>query len=562
MLKKITLAVMGFSMAALPMLSAVHASAGGWESIQAEAAWDYGSYRVERLAFSDNAVGPFSLGDSVFVAEPTDICTLTHCDRYELSKLENGARLSFENVPDEALDAFRYELNDGRLAYVNPLEDDNHFSVVERDLETGDTTVLIEDVFLTGVEDIDALVDGDDVYLEAKLNFNNSSVNQSAIYVWNPAKSVAEILGTHWELRQENLLDAEDGVALEMLEFDEGYKQLWFGDTHNVDYFGMTRTAISGTWTEPHGDIIAAHFLNDGTLEYFQYFVRYTYNPGVDAAPVRHDGQELSWYRDLDSTYQMVGDRLAWIDAQDNVYVSDDGDVVKLGTAARGSFLLEDDRVYWATPDAGKVYDFDTKSTTETDIGVTDTADGAVVGLDESGTVWYQNTDTGATLSLGFGTNAVISDNAHVYWLGTDGLIYEATILPSAGTMQAMKLSTSPIVYLIQGDERMTIPSEAVYFSYFDSWTSVQTVSSTTLNGYTLNGTAKFAPGTKVKFTDGPRVYVVGDDGQLHWIVSQTVAYSLYGTTWAQDILTVTTGQMAGYPIGDVIESESDISLI
>lgn len=565
--KTLLLAVVGAALVANPLFSLVRAGTGAWERLMASAAWSYDGYRVERLTpFKSGTIGPISLGDVSLIAEPSDMCgPSVPCDRYDATLLNGGMKTELENIPASALDPIRFAKNGNRMVYVNPLETNDHFAVVEQDFTTGEAKTLVADVFLNGATNVDVLVDGADIYLDAHLAYDSGKTShQSAVYMWDPAATEAKIIGKHYELRAEELLDAQDDVALVKLTFADGYKELWFHDTRNVDYKGMTRVAIPKTWTEPNGDIVGAHFLPDGSIEYFQYFVRYTYNPKTDSVPVRHETEQLSWFRPLSDAIQLSGNRLAWVNAEDKLFVSENGVVTPLGTAVGGTFLLTDTKVFYATSSGSNAYTFATKTTTSYNIPVTDFTETAITGRDVNGVVWYQDFVTGAVVRLGYGADPVFSDARHIYWRGVDGNFYEATVTDAtaAAGMRAVKVSGSPIVYLLDGTVRRTIPSEAVYFSYFDSWNKVETISASSLNAYALDGKAGFAVGTRVKFADTPKVYVVGADHKLHWIASQSVAFDIYGENWNKGIVNVTWSDMVDYGYGTNVLTERDISAI
>ncbi len=565
--KTLLLAFVGAALVASPMFSLVRAGTGAWERLQASAASPDDGYRLEGLAsFKSGSIGPFSLGEVSLIAEPSDMCgVISTCDRYDATLLNGGMKSELENIPASALDPIRFAKNGNRMVYVNPLETTNHFAVVEQDFTTGEAKTLAKDVFLNGASNVDVLIDGEDIYLDAHLTYDaGKSSHQSAVYFWDPAASEAKIIGQHYELREEELLDAQNDIALVKLTFADGYKELWFHDTRNLDFKGMQRTAIPKTWTEPNGDIVGAHFLADGSIEYFQYFVRYTYNPKTDAEPVRHESEQLSWFRPLADAIQLSGNRLAWVNAEDTLFVSENGVVTKLGTAVGGTFLLTDTKLFYATTKGSNLYTFSSKATTSYNIPVTDFTETAITGRDTSGTVWYQDFATGAVVRLGYGTDSVFSDARHIYWRGVDGNIYEATItdIAAAGGTRAVKAAGSPIVYLLEGNMRRTIPSEAVYFSYFSNWNKVETVSASTLNAYTLNGKAGFSVGTRVKFAEDAKVYVVGADHKLHWLASQSVAYDIYGDTWNKGIVNVTWSDLIDYGYGTNVLTERDISAI
>ena len=67
------------------------------------------------------------------------------------------------------------------------------------------------------------------------------------------------------------------------------------------------------------------------------------------------------------------------------------------------------------------------------------------------------------------------------------------------------------------------------------------------------------APGTKVKLDTDPKLYMVGDDGKLHWLTSQAVAYSIYGSQWNQNVIEMNYEQLVPYTYGMSVESEADV---
>lgn len=563
MTKKLVFSVIALAMAVSPFLS-VNADKGTWDAATAAAAWNYDGYRVEKLAFASDAIGPYNLGPFALVADPVGS---TGSNLYDVYLLKDGSKLLMQDVPGEILNAHRFAINDGRLVFVTSIEDkDGHYTVTEYD-ENGDSTQLVNDVFFSGVESIDVLANDDEVYFNTALNYNGSTaVSQAAVYAYDRPEDDAAIIGTHYELRDERMLDAAGGVVLEKLTFPSGNKQLWLGDTHNYNYFGMTREAISGTWIDPEADIYAAHFVSDTRIEFFMNFIRHTYDLDTKTL-AKHDGEYLNWNRDAELGYQVSGSRMAWVNPSDSLSVSDGTTVTVIGTAVDGQFYLESERVFYATATGGAVYDFEAKTTTATAFAVTDTNGANVrVGSDVTGNVKYEDLSTGASHTLGFGSAPTLSDDNHAYWTGVDGSVYEGTVsypsISSAGTVSAMKTSSSKTVYLIADGKKFAVPSEKTYFTWFSSWNSVSTVSATTLALYADGGTATLAPGTKVKIANDARVYVVGNDGRLHWITTQTVAFSLYGSSWNKGIIEITQQDLVTNAMGTPIASEADLQSV
>jgi hypothetical protein len=566
MMKKILTAIAMFTMTAMPVVSGVHADQGSFEPIMAEAAWSYADYRVERLAFAPNAVGPISIGPAVLIAEPTDAVL-----NYHVSMLKNGMKLTWTNVPSEAFDAHAYAKNGNRLVYVQAANfERSTYALIERNLETGQPTTLVKEAFFQSPTAVRAMVDGN-YFFNPEYPFKNGFA-QAGTEVWNAAEQKSVVIHPHWyskTLRREEIQDTRDGVALVKMVFERANEELWFMDSNTPDHAGMTNSPVPGTWTEQDGDIVAAHFRSDGSVEFFKNFVRYTYNSKTDTEAVRHEGEFLNWYRPVERAYQISGDRMAWVNAEDRLFVSDLSGVTEIGTATEGQFLLDGNRLFYATgygvTGQGAVYNLTTKTTETLSFAVTDTLGDTVVGVDGTGNVQYRNLATGRGLKLGFGTAPVISDEAHVYWKGVDG-IYEATVNAakklSLNPVRALRVAGESQIWLVKDGVRKAIKNPETYFTWFDSWASVETVSFDTLRAYPDEGIALFAPGTKVKATDSREVFLVGGDGKLHWIVDEPAAWRIFGESWNKNIVVVAPNVLFDYMTGNSISTEQEAQQI
>ncbi|KKW32872.1 MAG: hypothetical protein UY76_C0015G0013, partial [Candidatus Uhrbacteria bacterium GW2011_GWA2_52_8d] len=82
------------------------------------------------------------------------------------------------------------------------------------------------------------------------------------------------------------------------------------------------------------------------------------------------------------------------------------------------------------------------------------------------------------------------------------------------------------------------------------------------LGTYEYKGDLKLAAGTRVKSDVSSKVYVVGSDYKLHWITSETVADEIYGSTWNQGIIEVTSTYLWKYATGDDVSSTDDVRSI
>jgi hypothetical protein len=292
---------------------------------------------------------------------------------------------------------------------------------------------------------------------------------------------------------------------------------------------------------------------------------------GVDETPEDAGGAYLSWLIETQDAVQINGDRMAYIDDENGLYVADLDGVHKLGVATDGIFNLTDDTIYFQNDQDEYVgYNFETLAWESRAFHVTDSYEDILVGVDEDSNVWYENTTNGRLLNVGFGEEPVLSDREHAYWQGTDDNDYEVTFSPLLDLVrdevEAFSAYDSEGIYLVSGDQMWLIPSEEVYFTWFDSWDEVVEVSQATINVYLetsdYEGDLKFAPGTRVKAVSSERVYVVGSDYDLHWITSETVADEIYGSDWNQGIIEVNDTYLWKYGTGSNVASGDDVRSI
>ena len=572
-MKKFFLSLSAFTLAALPLVSGVRADNGSFEPIIADAAWAYADYRVERLVFASDSVGPISVGPAVLVAEATDTPWNTH-----VSMLKNGMKMTWTNVPLETLESQRFARNGNRLVYVQAANlERSTYALTERNLQDGHATTLVNEAFFQNPASVNAMVDGSSFVFNPVYKPVGTAFRQAGTEVWSATEQKAKVIHPHWyskTLRREELMDVSGDLALVKVIFEGGEKELWFMNAKDTDG-NMSNKSIPGTWTEAHGDIVAAHFRTDGSIEFFQNFVRYTYNPKTNERAVRHEGEFLNWYRSIADAHQLSGNRMAWVNPEDRLFVSDLDGVTEIGTATNGRFLLDADRLFYATGGVGAVYHFKTKETSTLPFAVTDTLGDIIVGVDVMNNVQYQNMKTGRGFTLGHGSTPVISDEAHVYWRGSDG-IYEATINPakklSVNPVRALRVSGESQIWLVSGEAgsgsagkdgaRRLIRNPEVYFSWFGSWASVEDISASTLMAYPDEGTALFAPGTKVKATDNRDLYMVGRDNKLHWIPSEPAAWRIFGEAWNKQVVEVAPGVLFDYMTGDPVSTEQEAQSI
>ncbi len=138
-------------------------------------------------------------------------------------------------------------------------------------------------------------------------------------------------------------------------------------------------------------------------------------------------------------------------------------------------------------------------------------------------------------------------------------LAFQDTNAATAG--QLIKASSPSVYYLAQDGKRYTFPTEKTYLSWYSNFDGVQTISDTELASYALGGNVTYKPGTRlVKVTTDPKVYAIGQGGQLRWIQSESLATSLYGSNWATQIDDIPDAFFVNYKVGANISVAGDYS--
>lgn len=569
MMKKLLILSMAVATALSPLLPRVFADSENWSTPIAAAVWEYDYYRVEQLSLK-NVSGPYGFNDGVFVTSTAKACTQTeNCELVDLTMFKDGETLEIDSVSNRVTSPFWHSAQDDRFIYRVPDSQKNSWGeVYEYDSVNGSVTSLAE--IERDADDITFMTfatDDDRIYFGTIHEDETSGDVESELSVYDYDSGYGrDDFSYQLTARWQEIVDVHDGVALVKFQFSGGFEQLWL-----IDQTARSMEAIPDTWTEDPGEIIGAHFLSDGSVRFFRNYRLWSYHPETDATPVDAGGAFLSWVVDTQDALQIVGDRMAYIDDENGLYVSDTNGVRKFGVATNGNFHLEDDAIYFKNLEGTYVgYDFSSKTWETTNYLVTDTYDDVRVGIDASQNVWYENLTTGRLLNIGYGAAPTLSDREHAYWKGVDGKLYEVTFSPlldlAKENVEVFISYTSNAAYLIEGNDMWLIPDETTYFTWFDSWSDVLEVSQATLDvyleTYTYKGNLKLAPGTRVKSVTSAKVYIVGSDYQLHWITSETVADEVFGSDWNQGIIEVSDTYLWNYAKGSDIDSASAVRSI
>lgn len=137
------------------------------------------------------------------------------------------------------------------------------------------------------------------------------------------------------------------------------------------------------------------------------------------------------------------------------------------------------------------------------------------------------------------------------------GALNSATVA-SGGLIKA----SLPAVYYVGADgKRYVFPNDKTYFSWYNDFSSVNTVSDEELAAYTIGGNVTYKPGTRlVKIQSDPKVYAVDNGGVLRWVKTEAAAVALFGSNWSKQVDDVSDSFFTNYSLGADISSASDFN--
>lgn len=511
MLKKILILSLVLAAGICPFLPKVFADNASWKTLLADRVWDQTTFRVDRLTFHSGVSDPMKRNGITFVSNPSTQCVdLGTCDRIDLSVLKDGKSQVISGVDQQFLNPAFAMAQKGKFTFfTKSTTKDNWIDVFSVDPNTGDVH-LFTNLSRKPMElsFISFSTSGDRLYTSLlQMNDKTKQVQSSLVGKSMDGtyeeRNIAFTLNAPWQ----QVMDAYNDQLLVKFQFSGGNKQLWF-----IDAKSKVMSAIPNTWTEPQADILFPHFLSNGTIAYFQNYRLFTYDPVNDAQPQSHGNAVLSWEKDVNENVQILGDHMVWTNVNQVLYAVGPEGVTELHVIQDRSVHLEKDSLYFADAKGTWKYEFESKKTIKTAFSVTDVLGDTRTGTDEQGNVWFENTTNNNLVKLGFGKHPILSDATHVIWKGTDEAIYQATL----STILSMKKTNK----VFEGE---------------------------------------LTPGMRVKAIGDARVYMVGNDGQMHWIVSETVANTIYGSHWNKGITEVSPTFLWRYSNGVNVDSDQTV---
>lgn len=125
----------------------------------------------------------------------------------------------------------------------------------------------------------------------------------------------------------------------------------------------------------------------------------------------------------------------------------------------------------------------------------------------------------------------------------------ESAPCTAGALMRTPEVST--VYYCGRDGGRYVFQDEGTYFSWFENFDDVITISGDEMSVIPLKGVITYKPGSfMLKLPSVPKVYAVGQGGVLHWIPSQEVAEALYGSKWASFIRDLPESFYPAYSLG------------
>lgn len=139
--------------------------------------------------------------------------------------------------------------------------------------------------------------------------------------------------------------------------------------------------------------------------------------------------------------------------------------------------------------------------------------------------------------------------------INTDKGLVPAGISDTCVSGSLVKNETySAVYYCGANGKRYAFPNERVYYTWYEDFDDVITISDEELAAIQLAGNVTYRPGTTMlKLESMPNVYLVENGGLLRWIQSPTLAEQMYGPDWKNNVHDLSDAFFTNYTLGDPI---------
>jgi hypothetical protein len=129
-----------------------------------------------------------------------------------------------------------------------------------------------------------------------------------------------------------------------------------------------------------------------------------------------------------------------------------------------------------------------------------------------------------------------------------DGIVYclPDTLIKTPGS--------SAVYYCGRDGKRYVFPHKSVYDSWYEDFSTVQTITDAELAHIPIGGNVTYRPGSvMVKIQSDPKVYAIDEKGTLRWVTTAEIAAALYGANWGKRVVDVSDTLFINYSVGEPI---------
>lgn len=135
----------------------------------------------------------------------------------------------------------------------------------------------------------------------------------------------------------------------------------------------------------------------------------------------------------------------------------------------------------------------------------------------------------------------------------------QAAVTSAFNVGDLIKGSGDTVYYFASNGKRYVFPNSKTYFTWYTDFSGVKQIPDGALSTVPLGGNVTYRPGRKMlKVTTDPRTYVVDQGGILRHVTSQSLAETLYGIAWKNQIEDLPDGFFVNYRLGTPIQTASD----
>ena len=115
------------------------------------------------------------------------------------------------------------------------------------------------------------------------------------------------------------------------------------------------------------------------------------------------------------------------------------------------------------------------------------------------------------------------------------------------------------VYYYAENGKRYVFPNEKTYFTWYDNFNNITTITDEELGAIQIGGHVTYRPGYKmIKITTSPKTYAVEGGGVVRWVKSEELAETFYGLNWKDWIDDVPDAFYTNYREGESIETAED----